>query len=107
MYAGANMGHPSRGEGFVFCSHHGDADELHYAWYPNLISDPQAAGSVLVIKPYESVSAPANLDSSEVRPSHALQAPEYIFADSLLCLPTVDAQTHTAFGPQRNCRMKE
>jgi hypothetical protein len=29
MYAVANMGHPSRNEGFVLCSNHGDADELH------------------------------------------------------------------------------
>jgi hypothetical protein len=56
MYAGANMGHPSRGEGFVLCSHRGDADVLHKGSYPNLISDLQAAGSVLVINRYESVS---------------------------------------------------
>ena len=56
MYAWANMGHPSREEGFVLCSHDGDADELHHGCYPNLISDPQAAGSVLLIGRYQSVS---------------------------------------------------
>ena len=30
MYAGANMGHPSREKGFVLCSHHRDADGLHH-----------------------------------------------------------------------------
>jgi hypothetical protein len=39
MYAGANMGHPSREEGFVLSSNHGDADELHQGCYANLISD--------------------------------------------------------------------
>jgi hypothetical protein len=43
MYAGANMGHPSREEGCVLCSHHCDADELHQGCYPNLISDPLGA----------------------------------------------------------------
>jgi hypothetical protein len=45
MYAGANMGHPSREEGFVLCSHPCDSDELHQGCYPNLISYPQAARS--------------------------------------------------------------
>jgi hypothetical protein len=31
MYAGANMGHPSREEGLVLCSNRGAADELHLA----------------------------------------------------------------------------
>ena len=34
MYAEANMGHPSRDEGFVLCSHLCDADELHQRSYP-------------------------------------------------------------------------
>jgi hypothetical protein len=38
MYAGANMGHPSREGGVVLCSHRGDSDEPHQALYPNLIS---------------------------------------------------------------------
>jgi hypothetical protein len=50
------MGHPSREEGFVLCSHHCDSDELHQGCYPNLISYPQAAGSVLLINRYHSVS---------------------------------------------------
>jgi hypothetical protein len=29
MYAGANMGHPSREEGFALCSNHSADDELH------------------------------------------------------------------------------
>jgi hypothetical protein len=33
------MGHPSREEGFVLSSNHGDADELHQGCYANLISD--------------------------------------------------------------------
>jgi hypothetical protein len=55
MYAGANMGHPSREEGFVFLLDHSAADELHQGCYPNLISDLQAAGSVHLINQYESV----------------------------------------------------
>jgi hypothetical protein len=56
MYAGANMGHPSREGGFVLCSHHGNAHELYQDCYPNPISDSQAAGSVVPINRYQSVS---------------------------------------------------
>jgi hypothetical protein len=34
MYAQANMGHPSREEGFVLCSQLCNADELHQSSYP-------------------------------------------------------------------------
>ena len=66
MYALANMGHPSREQGLVLRSHHGDDDELHHGCYSNLISDPQAAGSVLLIRRYQSVS-PSLLKSDDLQ----------------------------------------
>jgi hypothetical protein len=43
MYAGANMGHPSRERGIVLCSNLRIADELHLGRRSNLISDLQNA----------------------------------------------------------------
>jgi hypothetical protein len=40
MYAGANMGHPSREERLVLSSHPCDADQLRQCCYPNLLSGP-------------------------------------------------------------------
>src|SRR6266849_5807543 len=56
MYAGANMGHPSREEGFVLCPHHDGADEPTQGCYPNLIPDPSVAGSAFLVNRYQSVS---------------------------------------------------
>ena len=39
MYAWANMGHPSREEGFVLRSHHCDADELQEGYQPTWFAD--------------------------------------------------------------------
>jgi hypothetical protein len=50
MYAGANMGHPSRKEGFVLCSNRSAADELHLGCDHDLISHLRAAGSVPATK---------------------------------------------------------
>jgi hypothetical protein len=50
MYAGANMGHPSRKEGFVLCSNRSAADELHLGCDHNLISHLRDAGSVPATK---------------------------------------------------------
>ena len=50
MYAGANMGHPSREEGLRSLLYLGDPEELYKACYPNLISDPQPTGPVFLIK---------------------------------------------------------